>query len=457
MSSKIFKAIWAVAMIIFLASLILILGVSYNYFSAVQKKQLRIETDLAAQGVALSGEKYFDQLKADDYRITWVSSDGHVLFDNEADAAEMQNHLEREEIREAIEEGFGEATRHSYTLADQQFYAAKLLSDGTILRLSISQLSVWTLIFGFAPPISFILLLALVLSFVLASRIAKVIVKPINDIDLSHPEQYYEKDDYKEIEPLLRHISDQHQQLKSDQADIERAALIRQEFSANVSHELKTPLHAISGYAELIENGLVREEDIKPFATKIREESSRMTKLVEDIIDLTRLDQGGSEMIWENCDLYLIAENAVESLDNAASGKGIEIRTEGVSSPMTAIPHMLYSIVYNLCDNAVKYSNPGGSVRVSVSPEGQETILTVSDNGFGIPKESLDRIFERFYRVDKSHSKDVGGTGLGLSIVKHAVNIHRGDIKVQSKTGEGTTFIVTLPNEKGEEIIDGNQ
>ena len=446
MSSKIFKAIWIVAISVFLASLLLIMGTLYNYFSSLQKNQLRIETELAAQGVALSGESYFNQLKTENYRITWVGPDGSVLFDNEADAATMQNHLEREEIKQALEEGFGEATRHSFTLADQQYYAAKRLPDGSVLRMSIAQMSVWSLLFGFAQPICFIILAALILSYVLASRIAKKIVKPINEIELDHSDQYYGKEDYKEIEPLLRHISAQQMQLKQDQQEIEKAAMIRQEFSANVSHELKTPLHAISGYAELLENGLVKEEDIKPFAAKIHNESLRMTRLIEDIIDLTKLDNGGTEMKWEICDFFRITENAVDSLEAAASEMNVSIITSGGNAPMTAIPQMLYSIAYNLCDNAIKYNHNGGSVSVSVTQNEQDTVLTVKDTGIGIPEEDQKRVFERFYRVDKSRSREVGGTGLGLSIVKHAVMIHGGKITLNSVVGEGTEFIVTIPN-----------
>ena len=233
MSSKIFKAIWTVAL-------------------SIQKNQLRVETELAAQGVSLSGAEYFEGLNDGSYRITWVGPEGDVLFDDEADTSIMQNHMERPEIRQALEEGYGEAARHSYTLADQQYYAAKRLPDGSVLRMSVAQLSVWSL--------------------------AKI-VKPINELDLTHPNQYYGKENYEEIEPLLRHIAAQQAQLKNDQEEIEKAALIRQEFSANVSHELKTPLHAISGYAELLENGMVKEEDIKSFAEKIHAVSLRMTRL----------------------------------------------------------------------------------------------------------------------------------------------------------------------------------
>jgi two-component system phosphate regulon sensor histidine kinase PhoR len=446
MSGKIFKGIWIVASSVFLASLVFIMGISYEYFTGLQKSQLKNETELAAQGVANAGMNYFDSLNTEGYRITWIGADGSVLYDNEADTATMENHMEREEVRKALEEGYGESTRYSSTLSDKQLYAAKRLPDGSVVRLSIVQVAVWALILGFAQPISVVILIALILTFVLASYIAKKIVKPINDIDLNKPEQYYGKDNYQEVEPLLRHIAAQQNQLKSDQEQIEKTALIRQEFTANVSHELKTPLHAISGYAELIENGMVKEEDIRPFAGKIRSESSRMTKLVEDIIELTKLDNGDAEMKWEDCNLLRIAENAVDSLDAAATVMNVTVSVEGTDAPLKGIPQTLYSIVYNLCDNAIKYNHAGGKVSVEVRPQKNDTVLTVSDTGVGIPEECQDRVFERFYRVDRSHSKEVGGTGLGLSIVKHAVMIHGGRISISSEAGKGTEFVVTLPN-----------
>ena len=457
MSHKIFKSIWIVAIVVFAASLIFIMGISYNYFSAVQKSQLKSETELAAQGVALSGESYFDNLNATNYRITWIGADGIVLYDNEANAANMENHLEREEVKLALNNGYGESARYSNTLMEKQLYAAKRLPDGSVLRLSIIQMAVWTLLFGFAQPICIVILIALLLSFFLASRLANKIVTPINEINLNHPERYYGKADYKEVEPLLRriselhrHISEQQYQLKKNQAQIEENALIRQEFTANVSHELKTPLQAISGYAELLENGMVREDDIKPFAGKIRGEISRMIRLVEDIIELTKLDNGGEEMKWEDCDLYRIAENAVDSLEVAASTMNVTVAINGAAAPVSAIPQLLYSIVYNLCDNAIKYNHSGGSVTVSIRQVELCAVLTVQDTGIGIPEASKERIFERFYRVDKSRSKDVGGTGLGLSIVKHAVLIHGGKIEMDSEIGKGTTFVVTIPNEAAE-------
>lgn len=452
MSGKIFKAIWIAAISVFVASLIFIMGISYNYFTAIQKRHLRNETELVAQGVTKSGESFFENLNTEGYRITWIDAKGNVLYDNEADTATMENHLEREEVKQAIKNGYGEATRYSETLMVKQLYAAWRLADGSVIRLSIEQFAVWTLLLGFAQPICIVIFIALALSFVLASRLAKKIVKPINEIDLNRPERYYGKENFKEIEPLLWHISAQQSQLKKDQAQIEKTALIRQEFSANVSHELKTPLHAISGYAELLETGMVKEDDIKPFAGKIRGETSRLTQLVEDIIDLTKLDSGGAQMKWEDCDLYRIALNAVDSLDSAASAMNVTVRIEGTASPLKAIPEMLYSIIYNLCDNAIKYNQSGGAVTVAVKQSKYFTVLTVEDNGIGIPEESRERIFERFYRVDKSRSKDVGGTGLGLSIVKHAVLIHNGKIEVNSEVGKGTMFIVTIPNRPKEVI-----
>lgn len=445
MNNKIFNAIWIVAIVVFLASLVFIMSVSYSYFSGVQLKQLKTEAELASQGVTMSGLDYLNSLEAKDYRITWIASDGMVLFDNEADTNDMENHLEREEIREALADGYGESVRYSNTLSDKQLYSAIRLSDGSVLRLSNVQMAVWTLLFGFAQPICFVILIAAVLSLVLASRVSKRILEPINSINPDDPLQHIDEEEYREIAPLLRRIQSQNEQLKQDQKEIEKAALIRQEFTANVSHELKTPLHAISGYAELLENEMVKEEDIKPFASKIRGESSRMTKLVEDIIDLTRLDNGGDEMKWEDCDLYRIAENAVDSLEVAATALGVEVTVDGSDATIRAIPQLIYSIVYNLCDNAIKYNHSGGSVQVRVQQTSYNIVLSIKDTGIGIPDESRERIFERFYRVDKSRSKEVGGTGLGLSIVKHAVIIHNGKIEVKSKLGEGTEMIVTIP------------
>lgn len=445
MSRKIFKTIWIVAFVVFIASLFLIMGISYDYFTGVQKNQLKIETSLAANGVEKSGADYFEGLDTEEYRITWIDSDGTVLYDSDANAESMENHLSREEVSEALETGYGDSSRMSSTIAEEQYYAAQRLSDGTVIRIAVDQMTVWSVVLGFAPQICAVIIIALVVSLILASRLAKKIVEPVNRIDLDNPEEYLGKENFKEVEPLLVRIIKQQEQLKGDKAEIENASLIRQEFTANVSHELKTPLHAISGYAELLENGMVKNADIKPFAAKIRSESVRMTNLVEDIIDLTRLDGGGADMNWEECDLCRIVENALDSLSSAAAEKGVELEKDLQPATMRGVPQHLYSIIYNLCDNGIKYNHDGGKVKVKIRNNSDGILLSVKDTGIGIPKESQNRIFERFYRVDKSRSQDVGGTGLGLSIVKHAVIIHKGTIMVNSSPGKGAEFTVVFP------------
>ncbi|MCR5202063.1 MAG: PAS domain-containing sensor histidine kinase [Lachnospiraceae bacterium] len=445
MNKKIFNAIWIVAIVVFLSSLIFILGVSYDYFSKLQMRQLKVETELAVQGVNMSGQKYLDTLETKEYRVTWVDANGKVLYDTKADKAKMENHFEREEIKEALDKGYGESVRYSSTLAEKQLYSAMKLDNGSVLRLSIVQMAIWTLFVDFAQPICIVMLIALILSIVLASRISKMIIEPINNINLDNPMEHVNEEKYEEVAPLLKRIHYQQEQLKKDKEEIHKASLIRQEFSANVSHELKSPLHAISGYAELLENGMVKAKDIKPFATKIRIEASRMTTLVEDIIHLTKLDEGGAEQVWEECDIYKIAENALDSLISFADEKHVNMELKGESTTMYGVSKLLYSVIYNLCDNAIKYNVENGRVTVFVESLEDAIILRFKDTGVGIPDDAKGRIFERFYRVDKSRSKEVGGTGLGLSIVKHAVLLHKGDIKVTGKYGEGTEFEVRFP------------
>ncbi len=442
MRSKVFKTIWIVSLTVVIASLIFVVGLIYQYFAGLQKDQLKTEVKLAAQGVALSGEEYLKGVDKNDFRITWIDEDGRVLYDNTADSAKMENHLEREEVKQAIETGYGQSQRYSNTLANKELYAAKKLPDNTIVRVAYVQMALWAVIAGIAPAISFVIILALILSFVLASRLAKKAVEPINRIDLDHPRQYFGKEDYREIEPLLMRIARQQDKIREDQSRIERAAQIRQEFTANASHELKTPLHAISGYAELMENGMVKQEEIPLFSGKIRHEAGRMTKIIEDIIELSKLDREDVRTQAEDCDLLEISRHAVDSLQTAADEAGVAIEIQGEKTIVKGIPQLLYSIVYNLCDNAVKYNCPDGRVLVEVADTEKGAVLKVSDTGIGIREDQLDRIFERFYRVDKSRSKEAGGTGLGLSIVKHAAMIHEADVAVDSQPGEGTVFTV---------------
>ena len=442
MSNRIFRAISLVTLIVLVVSLVFIMGSTYQYFSDVQEQQLKNQVKLVANGAEQSGMDYLDTMEIKGVRVTWISSDGTVLYDNESTASKMENHLERPEVKEAIKTGYGESSRYSSTLLQKQLYCAQKLSDGSVVRLSDSHSTVLTLLLGFAQPICLTVLIILVIAFVVASRVSKRIVEPINNINLDDPQS---ADTYKELDPLLSRLSMQQNQIKRDKAELMKTEQIRQEFTSNVSHEMKTPLHAISGYAELMKNGLVAEDDVKPFATKIYDESVRMSQLVEDVIDLSKLDSGITTQDSEQTDMYRIAENAVESLEDFGRNNGVELQLEGETAMLEGVPQLLHSIVYNLCDNGIKYNHEGGTVRVVVKNHPNEVLLTVSDTGIGISEEHLDRIFERFYRVDKSHSKEVGGTGLGLSIVKHAAAMHNATIKTESKLNEGTTITVSFP------------
>ena len=450
MRGKIFRSIWLALSSVLTLSFILITALLYSHFTNEQLDQLRSETRLVAQSLALDGTHYFDTLGAADFRITWITADGTIIYDNEADTSVMENHLEREEIRDALREGYGESSRYSSTLFERQLYTAQRLPDGTVLRLSITQATIWNLLLHFLLPMAGILVAALLTSLFLAFSLSRRIVEPLNTLDLDHPLKNADHTAYTEILPLLRRLDDQHRQLASDREELEKTSQIRQEFTANASHELKTPLHVISGYAELLESGMVATEEARRlFAGKIRAESQRMSKLVGDIIDLSRLDSGGIGMPRELTDLYRIALNAAEALQIEAESADVTVNVEGSPTILYGVPLVLYSIVYNLCSNAINYSNKGGQVLVTVRDLPGKAQLTVSDKGIGIPAEDLDRIFERFYRVDKSHSKEVGGTGLGLSIVKHAAEIHDAEIRVTSKLGKGSVFTVLFPKQDG--------
>ena len=549
MTKRIFRSICFVAIAVFLASAALIMGMLYRYFSNVQQGQLRMQLELAAQGVTNEQAAYFDDLKVQDYRITWIDADGTVLYDSDAQSAEMENHLEREEIREALAAGYGESRRYSATLMNRSLYAAQRLEDGTVLRLSVSQSSILKLVLGMAKPICVVFIAAVILSVALAVRLSKSVVRPLNEMDLDHP---LSNAGYDELAPLLRRIDSQQRQLGEqkkrleqkqteldtiigsmgegmlllndrgkivsinpaaarllgadgdtvgadmltvsrnlelndvltqtlrgrsevrtvsfetgryqisaspvmsegkvmgaalcffDVTEKERAEQMRREFTANVSHELKTPLQSISGYAELMKNDMVKSEDIVPFAGKIYSEAQRMVRLVEDIISLSHLDEGAGDMRWTDVDLYELAVKAVGALEPEAEAAGVTVSLRGESCILHGIPQLLHSIVYNLCDNAIKYNRAGGEVFVNIKKEDGEVVLSVRDTGIGIPADERERIFERFYRVDKSRSKEVGGTGLGLSIVKHAAMIHHATIDVDSTVGEGTTVTVRI-------------
>ena len=542
MTSKIFRSTVFVAVVVLLCSLGIVIGVLYNHFTGVQVEQLKDELSLAVTGTEQYGNAFLENVEADRFRVTWIDTDGTVLFDTQVDQTTMENHADREEIQEAFATGSGSAVRNSSTLTEQTYYEAQRLTDGTVLRISTNQASAWALMMDLLWPIMLIAVLAIGLSLILARRMAKNIVEPMNNLDLEHP---LSNDTYEELSPLLRRINQQHLQIDAqmrklqnktdefiqitshmqeglvvldkethirsinsaamkvfgaeescvgssffqvnrsntlrqalndaldrghgsvmqelegriyrfdtssiqsdgnllgavilavDVTESQNAEQMRREFSANVSHELKTPLQGIIGSAELLESGMVKPEDTSRFVGHIRKEASRLVNLIEDIIRLSQLDEG-VELPAEQVDMRQLAEDVKEILAPSAAEKQVSISVSGAGFTVMGVRRMLHEVVYNLCDNAIKYNVSGGSVTIYA----ENNRLVVSDTGIGIPAEHKDRIFERFYRVDKSHSKASGGTGLGLSIVKHAVAYHNAEISLESTPRKGTTITI---------------
>lgn len=548
MTVRIFRSIFLVATAVLLACFILIFGMLYEHLGQQIQAELQVEAAYIAQGLAQSGESYFQGLKGTN-RITWVAADGTVLYDSDSEAAAMENHADREEIQEALTNGSGQSTRYSTTFDERRIYFATRLSDGTVLRVSSAQRSVWVLIMGMLSPVIFIFVLAAVLSGVLASMLAKRILRPVNAIDLEHPEQ---SETYEELAPLLSKIYHQNRVIDSQISELQRkqaeftaitenmsegflvidehtdllsyntsalrllgaeadggkrsvlalnrsegfrnaverslsgahseeiferegryfqimanpvsregrvagAVLIilditekhaqenmRREFTANVSHELKTPLTSISGTAEIIKNGFVKPEDIPHFAGNIYEEAQRLIALIGDIMRLSQLDEDSLPLEKQPVDLYALASSVLHRLEDAAKKKGISLALSGQRTMVSGVPQVLDEMLFNLCDNAVKYNRENGHVRVCVSTEQEHAVLRVEDDGIGIPAADRDRVFERFYRVDKSHSKEIGGTGLGLSIVKHGAMFHNARVSLESELGKGTTVTIVF-------------
>lgn len=387
------------ALMAFILATGLIMGTMFTYFSDVQRQQLKTETEMAALAVDALQTGYLEKLPEENYRVTWISPDGQVLYDSDMAASQMENHLEREEVQAAMRKGYGESQRYSGTMTVKMLYSAQRLADGSVLRLSMPQQTILMVIWDMALPIGFILLVVIGVSVAIAARETK-------------------------------------------KANQEETEAMRREFTANVSHELKTPLHSISGFAELLKNGMVMEQDTGYFAEKIYNEAQRMIKLVQDIIILSRLDEGQENTTKSAVNLYQLAEGVIANLEPMADKNGITIELIGQQVVMEGIPHLLNSMLFNICENAIKYNKPEGSVLVEVSEIAGHPRITVRDSGIGIPMRDRSRIFERFYRVDKSHSKEVGGTGLGLSIVKHAARLHNAKLDVDSIVGEGTLITV---------------
>ena len=549
MTKRIFRATLLVGVAVLIASLALVMGVLYSYFGRVQESQLRDELSLAAVGVEKNGTDYLRALQSHQYRITWVRADGTVVYDTQADAETMENHAQRQEIQQALAAGEGESSRYSSTLLQKTVYYAQRLPDGTVLRLSAVRVTAGVLVLNMLQPILLVLAAALILSGVLAGRLARRITEPLNRLDLEHP---LENDTYEELAPLLRRMEHQRRQIdrqmgelrqrseefdqitgsmneglvlldetgtilsinpaarrlldadgdcvgqdfltvdrdvtmsdalrqaaeqghsefrgerngREYQFDVTRiqtegrtagtvllvfdvterafAERNRREFTANVSHELKTPLQGIIGSAELLENGMVKQEDVPRFVGHIRAEAQRLVTLIGDIIRLSQLDEG-EPMPTEPVELLAVAREVAENLRSAAETRNVTVEVTGTPATVSGVRRLLYEIVLNLCDNAIKYNTEGGRVEVEVAQDGGTAAVTVRDTGIGIPPEHQSRVFERFYRVDKSHSKASGGTGLGLSIVKHAVQYHHGVIQLKSEVGKGTEIRVTFP------------
>ena len=553
MTRKIFQSIIAVVISVLLLRLALITGVLYNHFETTMLDQLRTTAQFAEQGVEQEGMAYFDSLHAQNCRVTWIAADGTVKYDNRSNPKTMENHADRQEVREAMENDSGTSVRRSSTLSEHTMYYAKRLSDGTVLRLSMSQRSVLFLMGGMLSPLVFIFLAACLLAGVLSYRVSKKIVKPLSKIDLKHPEQV---ETYDELSPFLQRIAAQNREIDARMAEIRKqqqefsmitenmseglfvvdrnyqilsynksamqifgmdprqehenllavnrsegfrnavdsalkgrhtqenlelngrvyqiianavcqpdfaedmvGAVIlvldvtekeaqeqyRREFTANVSHELKTPLTSISGIAEIIRNGIVKPEDIPHFAGKIYDESQRLITLIGDIIKLSRLDENQVPMERETVDMLEMARDVVQQLSSVARKNGVTLVANGTHGQVQGVRQVLGEMVYNLCENAVKYNRAGGRVWVDVQQVADHVVLRVKDTGIGIPAAEQGRIFERFYRVDKSHSKAVGGTGLGLSIVKHGAALHHATISVSSEPEQGTEITLTFP------------
>lgn len=533
MSKKIFVSVMAVATVVLVVSLVFVSTFLYDYYNKSQISRLEEELVLAAAGVERMGQTYFDNYSSATLRFTLISGDGDVLYDSEIENDGMENHLDREEIRNALQNGRGRSSRYSTTLTEKTFYEAMLLSDGNVLRISTTQVTVAALIIGMLPAICVIILFSVVLSALLSKKIAKSVVKPLHELDLENPEN---NNTYEELDPVLSKLVLQHRQIERqikelkrktdeftqitaslneglilldcngeiigmnhaaegifcanaeamgskmrnavsksllgehsefceekngreyrftvsptvsdgkilgtvvlciDVTETVRAEKSRKEFTANVSHELKTPLQSIIGSAELLENGLVKKEDVGKFVGNIKNEAVRLVSLINDIIRLSQLDEQAAVQT-ENVDLYSEVEEVVQTLAAYAEKKQVSIAINGEKCVINSVRRYVYEIIYNLCDNAIRYNKAGGKAEITV----KNGVIEVSDTGIGIPSEHQSRIFERFYRVDKSHSKETGGTGLGLSIVKHAAAGVGAKLELKSTVNVGTTITV---------------
>lgn len=416
---------------------IFLTGIMYRQTVTTVEEEIHREADYISKAVQISGTEYLNQMDEvrANTRITWISAEGTVLYDSTEDEHTFENHKNRPEVKKAFAKGEGEDIRKSDTIGEEMCYYAEKMPDGTVLRVSRTMNSAMKSAFHILPFMIFLALIMIVTAWLLSKWQIERLIRPINTLDLENP---LEQEMYPELQPLLERI-------EQSNKEKEAVAAMRREFSANVSHELKTPLTSISGYAEIMKDGLVRPEDMQHFSEKIYQEASRLITLVEDIIKLSRLDEGRVELEKEEVDLYELSHEIISRLAPQAAKNRVRLELTGESVKYTGIRQILDEMIYNITENAIKYNNPGGKVSVWAGNTLQGKKVVVTDNGIGIPEDQIDRIFERFYRVDKSHSKERGGTGLGLSIVKHGVMLHHGEVHVESKLGEGTRIELVFP------------
>lgn len=416
---------------------IFLTGIMYRQTVTTVEEEIHREADYISKAVQISGTEYLNQMDEvrANTRITWISAEGTVLYDSTEDEHTFENHKNRPEVKKALAKGEGEDIRKSDTIGEEMCYYAEKMPDGTVLRVSRTMNSAMKSAFHILPFMVFLALIMIVTAWLLSKWQIERLIRPINTLDLENP---LEQEMYPELQPLLERI-------EQSNKEKEAVAAMRREFSANVSHELKTPLTSISGYAEIMKDGLVRPEDMQHFSEKIYQEASRLITLVEDIIKLSRLDEGRVELEKEEVDLYELSREIISRLAPQAAKNQVRLELTGESVKYTGIRQILDEMIYNITENAIKYNNPGGRVSVWAGSTLRGKKVVVTDNGIGIPEDQIDRIFERFYRVDKSHSKERGGTGLGLSIVKHGVILHHGEVHVESKLGEGTRIELVFP------------
>ena len=448
LSRKVYRSCLLAALSAVLVCVGIFAGFAYNQVSRENTRNLQEEAAYIAHAVELSGTAYLRTLTpAAGSRVTWIAPDGRVLYDTQVPASSMENHADRWEVRQALEEGAGQSSRYSDTLAERTYNYAVRISDGSVVRFSATQASNWSLLRTAALPTLAALAAVAALTLLLASKTARDMVQPINRINLQAPQ---ERETYEELRPLVQRIGLQNRQLREQMEHLsqehEEQDRFRREFTANVSHELKTPLTSISGFAEIIRDGLVRSEDVPRFAGNIYKEARRLITLVGDIIKISQMDDKQLPIQREQLDLRALCADVIEHLQPAAGSAGVEICLEGNAPPVSGARQIADEMIYNLCDNAIKYNRPGGKVRVRVEPRQEGAVaVSVEDTGIGIPKEHQARVFERFYRVDKNRSREIGGTGLGLSIVKHGALYHGAALYLDSTPGVGTKITVVFP------------